>query len=58
MTHDGRYLLFMASRTSPLESQPNTLDDMLELHGRPGNGNSDIWWVDTRVIHRLRPEQF
>ena len=50
---DGKYFFFMSSRMSP----PDRLTFRLfrNLHGQPGNGNSDIYWVDAAVIEELRP---
>ena len=55
---DGRFFFFMSSRTAirdRIPAAPLTRDRLLELARTPMNGNSDIWWVDTSVIERLRP---
>lgn len=57
---DGEYFFFMSSRSTIEEGHsPDRLDyeDMQRLHSLPMNGNSDIWWVDSGVISRLRPEE-
>lgn len=50
VTVDGKYFFFTSTR--PV-TDPGLQG--LELHMRPGNGNRDIYWVDTRLIERLRP---
>jgi hypothetical protein len=52
---DGRFLFFMSSRTDDA-SPPATRSHqaMLQAFNQPLNGNADIWWVSTDVIHRLR----
>lgn len=57
---DGEFFFFMSSRTTIEEGHsPDRLDyeDMQRLHDLPMNGNSDIWWVESGVISRLRPEE-
>lgn len=55
---DGKYLFFMSSRAT-IENRysPTRLrqSDLQRIHREPMNGNSDIWWVDARIIEELRP---
>jgi hypothetical protein len=30
---------------------------MLEVIHSPGNGTGDIYWVDARIVERLKPEE-
>jgi len=56
---DGRYFFFMSSRSTIQDRHsPDRLGyaDMQRLHDLPMNGNSDIWWVDARVITDLRSQ--
>jgi len=56
---DGEYFFFMSSRATIQDRHsPERLEyaDLQRLHGLPMNGNSDIWWVDSEVITRLRPD--
>ncbi len=56
---DGKYFFFMSSRATIQKGHsPQRLDyeDMKRLHDLPMNGNSDIWWVDARVVTGLRPQ--
>lgn len=58
LSADGKYLFFMSSRTDEDAGLPltgRTITELLGLSGRPGQGNSDIWWVSAEVIDRLRP---
>jgi hypothetical protein len=55
---DGKYFFFMSSRTTLQERaarQPMTSSDMHRAHQEPMNGNSDIWWVDAKILEELRP---
>ena len=54
---DGRFFFFMASRRIPWEAWPDTLtrDVMTRAFNEPGNGRSDIYWVDAAFIDSLRP---
>ena len=55
---DGRYLFFASTRLRPPEGKPGgvlTLDLLRRIHDAPGNGSSDIYWVDASVVHDLRP---
>jgi hypothetical protein len=55
LTPDGRYLFFMSARTIDLEESPRTQREMIALAARPGNGASDIYWIDASVIESYRP---
>ena len=58
MTPDGNELYFMSSRTTTEASLPltgRTMNELLEISTQPGQGSSDIWWVSTEVIEKLRP---
>jgi len=49
---DGKYFFYMATRLD----RPERLSYQLirDLHGRPRNGNADIYWVDAGVVTSLR----
>ena len=58
LSPDGKYLFFMTSRTDPSADLPLTgrsISDLLAASTQPGLGSSDIWWVSTDIIERLRP---
>ncbi len=58
VTRDGRYLFFMSSRTAApreLFGDRMTWTALQRMVSSPGNGNSDIWWVDASFIQSLRP---
>jgi len=56
---DGKYLFFMSSRVLPKGKWPEKLTAAFlhGLHANIGNGNSSIYWVDSRVIESLRPKK-
>ena len=54
---DGRYFFF--SSNAPAEPAPTSLKGLtharlVELNSSPRNGNSDIYWVDARIVPELR----
>jgi hypothetical protein len=55
---DGKYLFFMAARNAfnggNLEPRA-TYEFLRTLHGEPGNGSPDIYWIDATFIETLRP---
>jgi len=72
VTRDGKYFFFSSSRKVNEERlydgvgwfiRPTAFGDkrisrreLEALYNRPGNGNQDIYWVDTTVIERLRQQ--
>jgi len=59
VSRDGQYLFFMSSRVTPGAQGSWTgrpVSELLDLSRRPGYGSEDIYWVDARVIEKLRPE--
>jgi hypothetical protein len=54
---DGRYLFFSTSRTiTGVKDQKNSLKrySYLQAHAGPGNGSTDVWWVDIQVINGFK----
>jgi len=49
---DGKYFFFMSSRLARPERL--TFQGLRRMHAAPGNGNSDIYWVDAGVVTGLR----
>jgi hypothetical protein len=59
LSPDGRFLFFMAARVAdPKELFGGRLSwqGMQRLVGAPGNGSSDIWWIDASFVQALRPK--
>lgn len=57
---DLRFFFFAAGRLQlppGTAAGPLSLSRLLELHSRPQNGSSDIYWVDLTAILQLRPKQ-
>ena len=53
---DNKYLFFMSSRSAIADkstTKPN-FQMLLDAHSKPGNGNSDIYWISTKVIEKLK----
>ena len=61
VSRDGKYLFFMSTR-APVDENPESSTyshkDLTRIHSSPENGNSDIYWMDARIIEELRPEGF
>jgi hypothetical protein len=59
LSPDGRYLFFMTRRPDERRlagDAPLTHARLLELHGAPRNGSTDIWWIDAGFLADLRPD--
>lgn len=56
VTADGLYFFFTSSRIRIQEGSPVPLTyrRIIELRDMPGNGLSDIYWVDASLIEKLR----
>jgi Tol biopolymer transport system component len=57
LSPDGRHLFFSTNRSITENFFPNdriTRTGLLALHSSPGNGSTDIWWVDIDVLDKLR----
>lgn len=55
---DGKYFFFMSYRKT-FESKseiPLTYEEKLNILNSPGNGNSDIYWIDAKIIEALKPK--
>lgn len=58
---DGKYFFFMSARSPQHPNLPGkgfSSDYLEEVHSKPENGNSDIYWIDAGIIEDLRPEGF
>lgn len=56
---DGKYFFFMSVRLdNDLESGKISLtyDKMKKIHSSPQNGNSDIFWISSGFINKLKPD--
>ncbi len=53
---DNQYIFFMATRGLPADQQPQRLTAQFfkNLLTIPQNGNSDIYWMDAKIIYDLR----
>lgn len=58
LSPDGRYLFFSSSRKNEVEGdaglQALTYSDVKANQTSPGNGSSDIWWVDASILEKYR----
>jgi hypothetical protein len=55
---DGKYFFFASTRkqsAGEAEAGQRSYEEIQETQTRPGNGNSDIYWVDASFIEALRP---
>ena len=55
LSPDGRYLFFSSNRPAAVSFFPDgrvTRDQLLAMHASPGNGGSDIWWVEATILRR------
>jgi hypothetical protein len=57
VTRDGRYLFFGSTRSRDFDSASSALPTsrrLLEYFAGPLNGSSDVYWIDTSFIEKLR----
>jgi len=56
---DGKYLFFSSNRNNhkSYSEMPLTYEKKIEILSSPGNGSSDIYWVDAKVIEELKPKE-
>lgn len=56
---DGKYLFFVANKFlfEDVLDDDYTYGRVLDVLNRPGNGANDIYWVDAKIIDRLRPKE-
>ncbi|MBU8870754.1 MAG: hypothetical protein KOO60_07810 [Gemmatimonadales bacterium] len=57
LSPDGRFLFFSSSRpdpAAPAVPERWTRRELLDRHAAPGNGGSDIWWVDSGILTGYR----
>ncbi len=60
VTPDGRYFIFNSLRTTAALSADGprwSYADLRRAADAPGNGQSDIYWIDAAFLATLRPEQ-
>ena len=60
ITHDGKYLFFSSTRSIPkvsAEDKNLSYDEFMRKITGPGNGSQDIYWVDARIIDKLKPKE-
>ena len=55
---DGKYLFFTGSRRPHLPHADHNLsyDEIVEIFNSPGNGSTNIYWLDASVIAELKSE--
>ncbi|MGD9346116.1 MAG: hypothetical protein PVH84_09660 [Candidatus Aminicenantes bacterium] len=53
---DGRYFFFTSNRTiyEPYSDIPLTYGRKLKILNSPGNGSSDIYWIDAKTIEEFK----
>ena len=51
---DGLAFFFMATRTNEIEEANWNYETLKNLYDSPGNGNSDIYWMDAGFIKSLK----
>ena len=56
---DGKYFFFMSKRSLDTVNVPDNLSSefLKEIHNKPNNGLSDVYWVSTKIIDGLLSEE-
>jgi len=54
---DGKYLFFSGMKINFKKyiNEPISYTDKMRILNNPGNGSEDIYWVDAKIIEKLRP---
>jgi hypothetical protein len=59
ISRDGRILFFASTRRARVQGTNRIVyRDLQEDRQKPGNGNSDVYWIDAAVLEPLRPPGF
>ncbi len=55
---DKKYIFYMATKPLAKENHPKSLsvEFLNKFSEMPQNGNSDIYWVDAKILENLRPK--
>ena len=56
---DGKFLFYITDKVNEklLTNKELSYKEFVELYMKPGNGWSDIYWVDAKTIEELRPKK-
>ena len=56
---DGKYFFFTSYRTihKNYSEIPLTYEEKIRILNSPGNGLGDIYWVDARIIEKIKPKE-
>jgi hypothetical protein len=54
VSSDGKYLFFMSDRMGKTNITNLSKETLQEFHNSPQNGNTDIYWISTTVIEKLK----
>jgi len=59
VTNDGKYLFFSSNRTREynLLAKGFSYKTIIETLNGPQNGNSDVYWIDAKIINELKPNE-
>ena len=58
VTPDGKYFFFTSNRSTYKNycETPLSYEEKIKILNSPGNGNSDIYWIDAEIIEDLKPD--
>ena len=58
ISSESKYIFFTSFRKieSLIWKNIDEYLDIVKIHNSPGNGNGDIYWVDAKIIEKLKPE--
>lgn len=56
VTTDGRYIFFMSDRPGGGITKQLSRESMQDFHNTPQNGNTDLYWISSRLIEKLRAD--
>lgn len=56
VTTDGKYLFFMSAKMGDHKLERLSRESMQGFSNSPQNGNTDIYWISTSIIEKLREQ--
>ena len=59
ISFDGKYIFFSSSKRThtSYSERAITYDEKINILNSPGNGSTDIYWVDAKIIEDLNPNK-
>jgi len=59
ISFDGKTIFFSSNKRihASYSERGISYDEKIKILNNPGNGNTDIYWMDANIIEELRPKE-